>query len=119
MSAPVWSLTVRGWELNRARRIVIYAAKIGQGAALSLTLVAPWFLFQRTLPALTLTVAWTLAVSLVLKIDGQIRHDYRWNPRDWLCDLALSAMWAAPWLPGWWKAAPVAVWLCTYAWSEE
>lgn len=124
---PSFSLTRRGYDLWRAPRIIVYLAKVLQGAAIA-GVVALGYVYGLHTGRDPLTlIAWTsLFVAIGEKVYGLVSHALGYNGEiailDWICDITLEMLWLSPllWRQGHHVAAiAMLVGLAAYPWSEE
>jgi hypothetical protein len=128
-----FAMADHAYELGGARRYVIYAAKMLQGALMAVLVALPilWTIGVDELltsPAAIVFIAWScLVIGLVEKVqgltDGAPGYNGAINPLDWACDLALMMAWTllftVPWHRWGWAMVVVAAFALTWPWSQE
>jgi hypothetical protein len=132
--SPNYDILEHAYELGGARRIVIYMAKVLQGAAMAaLFLGILRFIFGPDIasPHVALFAVMATAVAcfmfaLIEKIQGLIDNAPGYNGAinllDWACDISLMMMWTVPFSMHYrrlWAILPIALWALTWPWSQE
>jgi len=132
IGSPIYSLTVRRYELGHQHRFVIYLAKVLQGVATVLPLLLFYHLRGEDwsvayLFHLTVLFLFGLVIALWAKVYGLVTNAPGYDGNiailDWVCDILLLTVWypityaavGSPWL----LVLYVAVWGLTYPYSSE